>query len=198
MIKIYPYFEYWHVSNVRHIFEPCRIFAQNHNFIFEQTDIKDEYSYWKILSKYWGKDDILIQEHDVLPTEEQLNEIINCKYKDCVFLYDTDLHLPNFNNKTSAWNYRDLSLNWQQGILADNIEFYNPKNPMEFTQGATFGFIKISKEKQLAIDFSQPIEWHRGLDSYTSYVSAQKGFKMHVHKYVEHRHTVDYRKLMGI
>lgn len=198
MIKIYPYFDYWHVTTVKDIFQPCRDFAEKNGFIFEQTDVKDVYSYWKILSKYWTKDDILIQEHDVLPTQEQLKEILNCPYKDCVFLYDTDLKLPEFNRNTSAWNYKDLSLDWSNGIISNNIMFYNPADIPEFTQGSTFGFIKISKERQLAVPFDKPIEWHRGLDSYTSYISAQKGFKLHIHKFVEHRHKLNYKQILGI
>ena len=194
MIKIYPYFEYWHVTAIKDIFLPCREFAYNNDFIFEETPMKDKYSYWKALSKYWGKDDILIQEHDILPTKEQLNELINCKYKDCVFLYDTDLKLQN--KRTSAWSYKTLELNWKKGILADNILFYDYLKPPEFTQGSTFGFIKISKEKQLSIPFNDPIEWTKGLDSYTSYLSAQAGNLLHVHKYVEHRHTFNYKSVI--
>ena len=197
MIKIYPYFEYWHVTAIKDIFLPCREFAYKNDFIFEETKKKDEYSYWKALSKYWGKDDIIIQEHDILPTEEQLNELINCKYKDCVFLYDTDLKLPHNDRHLSAWSYKDLKLNWKKGILADNILFYDSLKPPEFTQGSTFGFIKISKARQLNIPFNDPLKWTTGLDSYASYLSAQAGLPLlHVHKYVDHRHTFNYKSVI--
>lgn len=43
--------------------------------------------YPNLLLEYWGKDDIVVIEQDKVPTEQDLEEIINCPEWACIFPY---------------------------------------------------------------------------------------------------------------
>jgi len=200
MIKLFCYADYCHVNNVRHIFEPSIIFARDNGFIMKVTDHKDDYSYWKALREVWNKDDLINLEHDVLPTQEQLEELEKCKEDLCTFVYDTDnINYKGYNanvNMSSVWNYSYFDNN-RVPDPKQFVKIYDEN--IKYSQGSVFGFIKISKKIQNELDefMNTPIRWFEGIDSVISYQTAKLGYKWHIHRYVTHNHKEDFRALLG-
>ena len=184
MIRLYVYTSMWHVRGVEDCFLPTRDFALKNDFLFWETPQNDPYSYWKALKENWMKDDILLLEHDVLPTVSQINEILDCPHSDCGFRYGSDKN-PNMDNP-SAWDFNDpkdiMNRKWH----------YDFK---EYADGIVFGLVKISKEYQSKTPIDPPIRFYEGLDTYLSFRGMPH--KWHVHKYVVHNHLKDYNKILG-
>lgn len=55
------------------------------HIIKELTTLADDFSWYKVLDKYWGKDDLVTIDQDCFLTYDQLKEILDCPGRNCAF-----------------------------------------------------------------------------------------------------------------
>ena len=134
-------------------------------------------SYDDALINNWGKEDIIIIEHDIIYTKEQLHEIRNCKHFLCTFNY----YLYPITTKL------------KEPVLAHRQKINNAfvwNNEMDAEANTVgFGMTKISREFQM----KHKPNWEKGdwknLDTRFSLWVMGLGYKFQIHKdIVEHNH----------
>ncbi len=108
---------------------------KKYKIIRERTENPGEYEMF--LNKWWNKEDIIILEHDIVPSELDLEELIKCKYDICAYnyyLYQCSTYL-----KENVLAHRNKEKKWitEKDDFADLVGF---------------GFIKISLRVQKQID----------------------------------------------
>ena len=47
------------------------------------TTIDDDASYWKVLMEYWGKEELIHIQQDVVPTVEMVQRLMSCDHQAC-------------------------------------------------------------------------------------------------------------------
>lgn len=127
------------------------------------TGGKNRFKYSRELMKVWNKgNDIIVLEHDIVITPEQLNELINCPHPNCAFAYE----LYSVTNDNVTWQ---ISIPGRGSIPL--------REQPEFAIGT--GCNKISKETQAIYPIRQS-DFER--------VCNQLNWISHVHYSVEHDH----------
>ncbi len=137
------------VSKERRYETDCflRSISNKYKIIRKQTEQPSEYELF--INEYWQQDDIIILEHDLVPTEKDLEELIKCKYYICSFNYylyqcSTLLKYPVIANRKIIYINNLINYEWI-------------KETDDFCDLSSLGFIKINKEIQYRIDLKEII-----------------------------------------
>lgn len=149
----------------------------NEIMITRQPCEADE-DYYNLLKKYWGKDDILIWEHDVVATYKNVMDLYFCQEQVCAFDYKridevNSMHRIIINNDTN-----------KRIPVTDNDKY---------ADFVGFGFTKISIEAQKIIPIESLDRKHwQTLDTDFSYKMIEKNIKGHIHRpCLKHNHDLD-------
>lgn len=88
-----------------------------------QDNVKDIYSYSRLLASYWGKDDLIIWEHDIMANSAYIADLIECPHSNCAWAYtlypvSTGLDVPVYAHKDgkSKWIEKNTPTAIQVGI----------------------------------------------------------------------------------
>jgi len=140
---------------------------------------KEDYAYWKNLKERWALDDLVIIEQDIVFTEEQLVELLECEHRDCTYackLYPATTLLPE-----PVWSIGE-------NHLPNRIRLYTLEEKPEFCNFSAIGFIKLSLETQKRVMLNTPTHW-KFVD--LAIFGEIKDLKLHVHYEVEHGHGAE-------
>jgi len=163
---------YW--AHCQRTFALIESLREDYNIESVRLDGSDDYAYWKALKELWGLADLLLIQQDIVFTEEQLNEILECEHPDCAFayrLYPITTALPD-----EVWSVGE-------NRLPERIRLFTIEEKPEFCSFASLGFIKLSKDTQRKVELDAPVTW-RFIDLET--IGKVKDAKIHVHYEVEH------------
>jgi hypothetical protein len=142
--------------------EALKAIRQKYHVVDRALEGSDGYD--NFLLEYWGRDDLIIVEQDVVPTLEQVNSLVECSEPWCAYKYQFHyIILPN-----------------------------KPKlQPYYIATG--FGFTKIALKIQALIPSSlwyRKGDW-RDLDSRVVDQIIRAGFTQHFHGEVKHNRIVN-------
>jgi hypothetical protein len=119
------------------------------------------YGYNTFLSTFWGQEDLIIVEQDIVPTLLDLDEIIACPEPYCVFPY------------AAHWKPVTTLIEWRRGTVKG------------------LGFVKIEKEAQALAPVKEwefRTSW-RHLDEKIFNAFRRRGWSYHIHeRAVKHNH----------
>ncbi|MEM3844856.1 MAG: hypothetical protein QXU98_04055 [Candidatus Parvarchaeota archaeon] len=174
MILFHPYINAFKESQVE-----TWDFLNSHKALFESLgiDVYDKLcdfdnfkTYKRELINIWDRDDILILEMDIVPTEEALKDIVKCPEPLCA--YDYSLYNET-NTAISAHRIKDP---------VDKRGWRNLRNE-KFADYVGFGFTKIKKCIQHKISITQalPLDKFVGPDVGVSMATSELGLKWHIH-----------------
>ena len=157
-----------------------RYFAKDYNIRLIEAKEPDDYD--KALKDLWGKDDIIIVEHDMIFHRGQLEEIINCGHYLCAFNYY--LYEPTTGLKEPVLAHRSIGetrrLHWNstEDETADSVGFGMTKISLNFQRDFGAAWDKGTKGT----------EW-KNLDTRFSFYAMKLKIKFDIHKdIVFHNH----------
>ncbi len=184
---------------------------QNINMVFKKIVLKyGPYSYYEFLKSIWGKDDLILIEHDSLILEKDFIEMIECKYEYvCSALYKSNkliknkdeehyyLICPNRNaifdktreTKQIYRGFRRITpLEDIQHFIGGQLEVKHFKDVSNLYDIGGFGFTRIPKKIQEKVMI--PINIWNSLDSafFFAYIKIYGFKKVHNHSYISHLH----------
>jgi hypothetical protein len=140
--------------------------------------------YWALLLRYWGKEDIITIEQDVVATPLQVLQLAQCPRFACAFPYRLRA------GQLSVW---DMENDLKHGKFREYIPaFYEVVSPI-FSDGTSLGFTKITTVAQKLVplweyDVDKYKWWY--LDSFISWHLHKHSQQVHVHRpEVKHNRT---------
>ena len=110
---------------------------RKYEVVSRPTTADDNYSYSRILAEYWGKDDLVHFQQDVVPTAAMIQSLIDCPYEACTYP-----HALHTGFGLWAPGYTD-------GVL-DKMTWYYPPFPSR-VECSGMALCKFSKELQQLI-----------------------------------------------
>ena len=129
-----------HIENVEQTYaETYRCVANlklahpEYTYVDETTPKFDRWSYWYAINKYWGKDDLMLIDQDVIFDVSQFEQLRNCNHGWCCFYY----------MRSSQYNEKFVSA-WDPAVPSS----YTKATVPEFVAYASNGFMLISKRLQ--------------------------------------------------
>ena len=138
----------------------------------------NDWGYHRALSSVWGKEDFIMIEHDVVPTEEQIQELIDCSHKDCTFAASISKPLPGTQEEKDRMSFYGTLNLWNLWDTIDGRgQQYRKNQQPEFAKGIMM--CKISLETQKKIGNLKPVPYWEVYSLFPL---------MHVHYEVEHDH----------
>lgn len=201
---------YWHTEDAYERYKDARLQVEalkplGYDIDIRLTEMYDEYSCWKVLNDYWGKEDLFIIDQDIMFTREQLDSIITCKEPLCACYYGG----PLFNGPTARYCAGSFwhEAGWDEHVclFRDNANRTNELDIADIRKGLithvdwmSNGFCKISKAIQTKpmdkFDVNSPKGIGKGIDLAISenLRRAVPGIKFHVHGEVKHLHNHAY------
>ena len=138
--------------------------------------------YWKTLVDWWKYDDLIIVEHDIMPTAAHLDSLLQCDYPACTVPYMLD-----GQDRSSLFEFHD-GTNRQYGMRAIPA----------FCDGSGIGLARLRLDAQEVVNIAaQPYGGHWSLNDYwISEELRRAGIPWHVHlPGVRHR---DYEWPVGL
>lgn len=145
------------------------------------TTVEDDESYWKVLMDYWGEDDLIHFQQDIVPTVAKIESLLDCSYPLCTYPHKLE------NSYGLWWGEWDESVpqNLANGIGPLNptaMHWYKQPFPM-FAQGSGIALVKINQEIQEAIPLADiPNRHWSTLDLWiSSYIARKLDRRWHVH-----------------
>jgi len=155
------------VSSIKKYFNiayyPCKL----------DTDYDKGFNYMLSLNETF-----LIIEQDIVPTYEQLIEMIECKEPICVANYK--LYPTSTALKTPVLAHRN------------NMKFISPSDTTAELYG--LGLVKFSKSVLPLLKDHESGTWNT-LDTRISQLTNSKGYKAHIHSEVPHNHKGGYKNV---
>ena len=152
-------------------------------FETEIIEAKDEYTYFETIKKYWKKKEIIIVEHDLVPTKEQILNLIYCKEPFCSYPYFLDYKRKRLS--ISQLNYNPM-------INDYSISEYPKGIFPEYADANGIGVSKISLPFQYKINIEKyDVEKYKWtyIDTFLSKEMAKINQRWHLHYPVlEHYH----------
>lgn len=165
----------------------CHVLG-NFGFPVENHRVTDKMrGYEELIAKVWGKDDLVIIEHDIVPVLSDVTALLRCPHPVCVsahYLYPVSAGVPHPVLAHRKW-------------VGERIEWIEHEE--EWADIVSLGLIKITKDVQEKCDIT-PLEqgrWHSidiRLSDILREALAPSGIgttprPFHVHyPIVEHRH----------
>ena len=110
---------------------------------------QDVGAYPQFVKENWGVDDLILLEHDIVPTIQQLDEIRNCKYDVCNYSY----YIPTSNGDNHTYGLLSNGL----GLAKFSLNFQKQHNVNEVFNTNTFINIDIKVNEYLQ---KHNIAWH--------------------------------------
>lgn len=118
------------------------------NVVSRLTTVDDDLSYWKVLCEYWGKDDLIHVQQDIVPTKEQITSLLDCRFGSCTYPHKLE----------SGWGLWKGDFTLDQ-IMPAQMHFLEPPFP-EFVTGSGIGLVGIKQWVQRAIPLGyNPQHW---------------------------------------
>ena len=135
----------------------------------------DDTSYWRLLAKYWLREDIIIIEQDIVPRPFSIYQLACCPLAPCTYPYRL---------KSGHWALFDIGPN-NETLFHDEIT--------EYSEASGLGLVKLTKTIQTLIplevyDVEHYKWWY--LDTFISKYLKMNSILWHVHQ-PEVRHTTD-------
>ena len=110
-------------------------------FETEIIEAKNEYTYFETIKKHWKKKEIIIVEHDLAPTKEQILDLIYCKEPFCSYPYFLDYKRKRLSISQLNYNpmINDYSISeYPKGIFPEYADA-NGNAPKSDNANAIFG-----------------------------------------------------------
>jgi len=115
------------------------------HFITAETD--DLNAYPQFIKDNWNREDIILLEHDIVPTQEQIDTLLNCKEELCNYSY----YIPISANKD--YGLLDTGL----GLAKFSLNFQKNHNVNEIFNTNTFINIDAKVNEYLN---AHNLKWH--------------------------------------
>lgn len=157
-----------------------KVFYDNNDteILITRQPCENNEDYYNLLKKYWGKDDILIWEHDIVADKNNILELYFCDKHICAFDYK---RTDGFNSMHRIMINKDPNQRQPINEAVDYADFVG------------FGFTKISIEaqKEIPIESFNRKGWQT-LDTEFSYKMIEKQYLAHIHRpALKHNHNLD-------
>ena len=154
------------------------------------------FEYELLINELWRKrEDFIIVEHDIVPTQEQLLEIINCPEPLCAAWYwcypastKAKEPMPSIRNIKRVEYVSDYPnvLEWRP-IDSENLPKTCDVYPLGLTKFTAEVMQKVAV-KDFFDDKNTNPEYWRVYDTRLGIATYHAGFKCHIHKEVKHNH----------
>ena len=147
------------------------------------TTTADDQSYWKVLMEYWGKDDLIHFQQDIVPTMGMIESLAACLSPVCTYPHKLrsgyGLYEPKYG---PTWEY-----------LPERMELVDPDPYNPYVGGSGMALVKISREVQQRIplgNYDVNNQHWSLIDSWISgYMYRRLNLPWHVHlPEVRHNH----------
>jgi len=90
------------------------------NFITAETD--DLNAYPQFVKDNWNKEDLIMLEHDIVPTQEQIDALLNCNYDLCNYSYYIPISANNgYGLLDTGLGLAKFSLNFQRNNNVNEV-----------------------------------------------------------------------------
>lgn len=199
-----------HLHSYRQFLHLKKLYSNKKNiFNVIVLERNNPYSYYFFYKSIWGRDDIIIIEHDIYVSDKEFVKMIKCKERLCSARYKI-AKIPSIKHqnkiKKTILLKNNIELTKKELLYytipicnrnKDNLIYYDMGIPMtpnnsydsKFCDYGCFGFCKISKEVQKAVEMNIPHKWE-SLDSdfYKKYVKVYGLKQVHQHDFVAHLH----------
>ncbi|HED05853.1 MAG TPA: hypothetical protein ENI61_04120 [Ignavibacteria bacterium] len=158
----------------------------------EKIEMVGVNDYANTLLKFNKNDNLINIEHDITITQEDLDELENCKHDLCVFNYY--IYPVSTGKKEKVLVHRtkitrDVLENGFIRHLVTSINFIKPNYIGSFVDYAGFGVIKIKKGILNKLNISDIEKKWQTFDSVCSEKFDKINMKFHLHKKIlEHNH----------
>lgn len=145
------------------------------------TTVTDDLSYWRALMDYWGKEDLIHFQQDIVPTLAMLDALLVCPYAACTYPHKLrtgfGLYKPIYDS-ASYTSYMPVEMHW-----------YYPPYP-KFVEASGIALCKISKELQQQIPLANYSGHWSNIDMWIScFMDIELSQRWHVHApEVKHNH----------
>lgn len=137
--------------------------------------------YWHGLMKYWGEDDLIVIEQDMLPLKSHIKDLTDCEYDFCSVPY---MLRDGFLSVYDFLGYEDDSYG-PTGLVGFPVPIrQNLQTQYMGAQGSGLGLVKFTKRAQELIDLTDyPVPNHHWslIDSWISYQMKQINKRWHLH-----------------
>ena len=96
---------------------------------FETAETKDVGAFPRFIKENWGIEDLIIMDHDIVPTQEQIDSLLNCKEDACIYSY----YIP-----ISATQGYGLLDSYGTGLIKFSLKFQKENDVNELFNTNTF------------------------------------------------------------